>query len=206
IALLRHLTVLSLVAPSLLVPSSAAVSFIYNGFQHAADLSLDGSASILRGGALQLTNDSNNLMGHAFFAGSVPMLVNKAVISFSTAFVSDIVTVGRSGGHGLAFVVTTSKVLSGTDNGKDLASSAKEIWETPRTMFSPSSSTGAGERAPERDERQPRRRRLEQPRVHRVGAGRLLHRRRQQERLRAARKRSRSRRVWTMTAPPRSSS
>uniref|UniRef100_A0A452YPC1 Legume lectin domain-containing protein n=2 Tax=Aegilops tauschii TaxID=37682 RepID=A0A452YPC1_AEGTS len=96
IALLRHLTVLSLVAPSLLVPSSAAVSFIYNGFQHAADLSLDGSASILRGGALQLTNDSNNLMGHAFFAGSVPMLVNKAVISFSTAFVSDIVTVGRS--------------------------------------------------------------------------------------------------------------
>uniref|UniRef100_A0A452YPD6 Legume lectin domain-containing protein n=1 Tax=Aegilops tauschii subsp. strangulata TaxID=200361 RepID=A0A452YPD6_AEGTS len=119
IALLRHLTVLSLVAPSLLVPSSAAVSFIYNGFQHAADLSLDGSASILRGGALQLTNDSNNLMGHAFFAGSVPMLVNKAVISFSTAFVSDIVTVGRSGGHGLAFVVTTSKVLSGTDNGKE---------------------------------------------------------------------------------------
>ncbi|XP_037409600.1 L-type lectin-domain containing receptor kinase SIT2-like [Triticum dicoccoides] len=113
IALLRHLTVLTLVA---LVPSSAALSFIYNGFQHAADLSLDGSASILRGGALQLTNDSNNLMGHAFFAAPVPMLVNKAVISFSTAFVFDIVTVGRSGGHGLAFVVAASKVLPGASD------------------------------------------------------------------------------------------
>uniref|UniRef100_A0ACD5U1S7 Uncharacterized protein n=1 Tax=Avena sativa TaxID=4498 RepID=A0ACD5U1S7_AVESA len=111
-ALLGTVTVLSLLAHCL-VPSSAAVDFIYNGFQHAADLSLDGSASVLRGGALQLTNDSTNLMGHAFFTPPVPMLVNKAVVSFSTAFVFDIVTVGRGGGHGLAFVVAASKVLPG---------------------------------------------------------------------------------------------
>jgi hypothetical protein len=53
--------------PSSLPPSFFPnVDFLYNGFQHAANLSLDASASILRGGALQLTNDSNNLMGHAF--------------------------------------------------------------------------------------------------------------------------------------------
>jgi hypothetical protein len=111
-ALLGRIAVLFLLAHCL-VPSWAAVDFIYNGFQHAADLSLDGSASILRGGALQLTNDSTNLMGHAFFAPPVPMLVDKAVVSFSTAFVFDIVTVGRGGGHGLAFVVAASKVLPG---------------------------------------------------------------------------------------------
>jgi hypothetical protein len=110
-ALLGHVVVLSLLAHCIVVPTSAAVDFIYNGFQHAADLSLDGSASVLRGGALQLTNDSTNLMGHAFFAPPVPMLVNKAIVSFSTAFVFDIVTVGRGGGHGLAFVVAASKVL-----------------------------------------------------------------------------------------------
>ena len=97
-----------------LLYSVAAVDFLYNGFQHAAHLSLDGSASILRGGALQLTNDSNNLMGHAFFDSPVRALSgNNAVVSFSTAFVFDIVTVGHSGGHGLAFVVAASKVLPG---------------------------------------------------------------------------------------------
>jgi hypothetical protein len=112
-AFLGRIAVLFLLAHCLVVPSWAAVDFIYNGFQHAADLSLDDSASILRGGALQLTNDSTNLMGHAFFAPPVPMLVDKVVVSFSTAFVFDIVTVGRGGGHGLAFVVAASKVLPG---------------------------------------------------------------------------------------------
>jgi hypothetical protein len=96
-----------------LLCSVAAVDFLYNGFQHAAHLSLDGSASILRGGALQLTNDSNDLMGHAFFDSPVRAVSGNAVVSFSTAFVFDIVTVGHGGGHGLAFVVAASKVLPG---------------------------------------------------------------------------------------------
>ncbi|KAL6641405.1 hypothetical protein ACP70R_019586 [Stipagrostis hirtigluma subsp. patula] len=85
----------------------------YNGFQHAANLSLDGSASVLRGGALQLTNDGNNLMGHAFLDSPVQAIRGNAVMSFSTAFVFDIMTVGHGGGHGLAFVVAASKALPG---------------------------------------------------------------------------------------------
>jgi hypothetical protein len=101
--------------------SSAAddVDFIYQGFQHAspgADLALDGSASVLRGGALRLTNDSNRLVGHAFRSSPVRFLSGggrRQLASFSTAFVLDIVTVGSGGGHGLAFVVAPSTALPG---------------------------------------------------------------------------------------------
>uniref|UniRef100_A0A0E0BD35 non-specific serine/threonine protein kinase n=1 Tax=Oryza glumipatula TaxID=40148 RepID=A0A0E0BD35_9ORYZ len=113
IAALRHLAaVLSILAHCFLL-SSADVDFIYNGFRNAANLSLDGSATVLRGGALQLTNDSNNIMGHAFFDSPVQMVSDAAVVSFSTAFVFDIVTNGSVSGHGLAFVVAASKVLPG---------------------------------------------------------------------------------------------
>jgi len=104
---------IALLHNSLLYSVTADVDLLYNGFQHAADLILDGSASILRGGALQLTNDSNYLMGHAFFNSPVQAVSGNAVVSFSTAFVFDIVTVGQGGGHGLAFVVAASKVLPG---------------------------------------------------------------------------------------------
>ncbi|BAF19028.1 L-type lectin-domain containing receptor kinase SIT2-like [Oryza sativa Japonica Group] len=96
------------------------VDFIYQGFQHAANLTMDGSAKVLHGGALQLTNDSNRLVGHAFHAAPVRFLDDGAggggggvVSSFSTAFVLDIVTVGSGGGHGLAFVVAPSATLPG---------------------------------------------------------------------------------------------
>jgi len=101
----------------LLVVSSCSaddVDFIYQGFQHA-NLTLDGSASVLHGGALQLTNDSNRLVGHAFHGSPVRFLDGggRPPSSFSTAFVLDIVTVGSGGGHGLAFVVAPSTVLPG---------------------------------------------------------------------------------------------
>ncbi|CAM0876816.1 unnamed protein product [Alopecurus aequalis] len=89
------------------------VDFIYQGFQHASNLSLDGSASVLHGGALQLTNDSERLVGHAFYGSSVDMLNNPSSLTFSTAFVFDIVTIGTGGGHGLAFVVAPSRALPG---------------------------------------------------------------------------------------------
>ncbi|XP_048541546.1 L-type lectin-domain containing receptor kinase SIT2-like [Triticum urartu] len=97
------------------------VNFIYQGFQRAPNLSLDGSASVLRGGALQLTNDSERLVGHAFYGSPVALGTlddsqsggGLAVSSFSTAFVFDIVTVGTGGGHGLAFVVAPSRALPG---------------------------------------------------------------------------------------------
>ncbi|KAK8458211.1 hypothetical protein SEVIR_3G335400v4 [Setaria viridis] len=92
------------------------VDFIYQGFQHASgsDLALDGSASVLHGGALRLTNDSNRLVGHAFRSSPVRFLHGGGrLASFSTAFVLDIVTVGSGGGHGLAFVVSPSTTLPG---------------------------------------------------------------------------------------------
>ncbi|CAL5068485.1 unnamed protein product [Urochloa decumbens] len=95
------------------------VDFLYQGFQHApgSDLALDGSASVLHGGALRLTNDSNRLVGHAFRSSPVRLLGGagggRPLASFSTAFVLDIVTVGSGGGHGLAFVVAPSTALPG---------------------------------------------------------------------------------------------
>ncbi|KAJ1284425.1 hypothetical protein BS78_03G203300 [Paspalum vaginatum] len=103
-------------------PSCSAddVDFLYQGFQHASDLTLDGSASVLHGGSLQLTNDSNRLVGHAFHASPVGFFLEggrshggRRLASFSTAFVLDIVTIGSGGGHGLAFVVAPSTVLPG---------------------------------------------------------------------------------------------
>ncbi|OEL28547.1 L-type lectin-domain containing receptor kinase S.4 [Dichanthelium oligosanthes] len=113
---------LSLLAHCLLLCCFAGVDFIYNGFRGAANLSLDGSASVLRGGALRLTTDGNHLMGHAFFAPPVRVRLRgerdaAAAVSFSAAFVFDIVTVGRGGGAGLAFVVSTSKALPGASPG-----------------------------------------------------------------------------------------
>ena len=79
----RHLPVLLLLlllAACCCYSSAAAdddVDFIYQGFQHAspgADLALDGSASVLRGGALRLTNDSNRLVGHAIRSAPVRLL------------------------------------------------------------------------------------------------------------------------------------
>ncbi|KAL6905273.1 hypothetical protein ACP4OV_002874 [Aristida adscensionis] len=112
IALLGYLAVLCLLPHFL--HAFDGVDFRYNGFQNAAaNLSLNGSALVLSSGALQLTTDSKNLMGHAFLASPVQAVRGNAVVSFSTAFVFDIVTVGPGGGHGLAFVVSASRALPG---------------------------------------------------------------------------------------------
>ena len=86
----------------LLVVSSCSanvVDFIYQGFQHA-NPTLDGSASVLHGGALQLTNDSNRLVGHVFHGSPVCFLDGggRPPSSFSTAFILDIVTIESDGG------------------------------------------------------------------------------------------------------------
>uniref|UniRef100_A0A0D9W6H1 non-specific serine/threonine protein kinase n=1 Tax=Leersia perrieri TaxID=77586 RepID=A0A0D9W6H1_9ORYZ len=116
VTLLCHLAVLSLLAHVLLLLpacSAADVDFIYNGFRNAANLSTEDAASVLRGGVLQLTNDTNKIMGHAFYDSAVQMVRDSAVVSFSTAFVFEIVSVSSGGGHGMAFVVAASKTLPG---------------------------------------------------------------------------------------------
>ncbi|KAF8083387.1 hypothetical protein N665_0776s0012 [Sinapis alba] len=86
--------------------------FVYNGF-HQANLYIDGIARVLPDGLLQLTNDSEFQMGHAFF--KLPFDFDPSdTISFYTHFVCALVPLqlGTSGGHGLAFVVSPSMDLS----------------------------------------------------------------------------------------------
>ncbi|KAJ3700271.1 hypothetical protein LUZ61_003976 [Rhynchospora tenuis] len=91
-------------------------NFIFNGFKQATDqLSLANSTKITKDGLLQLTNDTNNILGQAFFSSPISMIKTNEnvseVISFSTSFILDIVTVGSSGGHGLTFAIAPSKEL-----------------------------------------------------------------------------------------------
>ncbi|KAJ1699776.1 hypothetical protein LUZ63_008288 [Rhynchospora breviuscula] len=91
-------------------------NFIFNGFKQATDrLSLVNSTKLTKDGLLQLTNDTNNVLGQAFFSSPISMIkINEnvsEVISFSTSFILDIVTVGSAGGHGLTFAIAPSKEL-----------------------------------------------------------------------------------------------
>ncbi|CAD5335417.1 unnamed protein product [Arabidopsis thaliana] len=85
--------------------------FIYNGFGQAqAGLHLDGAAKILfPDGLLQLTNASTQQMGHAFFKKPFKFDSYEKKLSFSTHFVCALVPKpGADGGHGIAFVVSSS--------------------------------------------------------------------------------------------------
>ncbi|CAH2065355.1 unnamed protein product [Thlaspi arvense] len=94
-------------------------SFVYNGFnQGQADLNLDGAARFQNSdGLLQLTDATAQKMGHAFFNkpfdfGSVP----SQSLSFSTHFVCALVPKpGADGGHGIAFVLSSSMDLTQAD-------------------------------------------------------------------------------------------
>ncbi|XP_050290616.1 L-type lectin-domain containing receptor kinase IV.1-like [Quercus robur] len=86
--------------------------FIYNGF-HQENLLLDGTARIHPDGLLQLTNNSQQQVGHAFFR--LPLKFNTSssgltqALSFSTNFVFAIVPqTPPIGGHGIAFTISPS--------------------------------------------------------------------------------------------------
>ena len=90
-----------------------ADQFIYNGF-HQENLSLDGTAQIHPNGVLQLTNNSELQVGHAFY--QLPLKFNTSssgltqALSFSTNFVFAIVPQTPSkGGHGIAFTISPSR-------------------------------------------------------------------------------------------------
>ncbi|GLT67018.1 hypothetical protein SLA2020_393530 [Shorea laevis] len=83
--------------------------FIYNGFKEA-DLYLSGIAKIHPQGLLQLTNTSNQQVGHAFF--QFPIEFNTSY-SFSASFVFAMVPKSQDyGGHGFAFVISPSPDFS----------------------------------------------------------------------------------------------
>ncbi|XP_019058245.1 PREDICTED: probable L-type lectin-domain containing receptor kinase I.6 [Tarenaya hassleriana] len=86
------------------------IEFAYRGF-HGTDLYLDGFARILRNGLLQMTNGSEQQMGHVFI--KQPLVFNSSEsLIFSTHFVCAMVEKpGNDGGHGVAFVVSASTNL-----------------------------------------------------------------------------------------------
>ncbi|KAG2690625.1 hypothetical protein I3760_09G196200 [Carya illinoinensis] len=96
--------------------SSQPTEVFFPGFKDVGtdNLTLDGNAHILKSGILQLTNDTGQLMGHAFFNSPFRFKNSRdgKVLSFSTLFAFAIVPeYPRLGGHGLAFTISTSKNL-----------------------------------------------------------------------------------------------
>ncbi|GLT37497.1 hypothetical protein SLA2020_118100 [Shorea laevis] len=100
----------------LLINSVAGdVNFIYQGFRQA-NLTLDGLAEVTFNGLLKLTNDTKQQRGHAFYSSPVKFKssANGAAFSFSTTFVFAISPEYPTlSGHGIAFVISPTRNLSG---------------------------------------------------------------------------------------------
>lgn len=104
----------------LLIKVGASIDdgFIFNG-----NLNLGGVAEVRPDGLFTLTNESTFRMGHAFY--SLPLSFKNSshgnALSFSTTFVFAIVPNKRfPGGHGMSFVITPSKEMSGAAPGQYL--------------------------------------------------------------------------------------
>ncbi|KAJ4876439.1 putative L-type lectin-domain containing receptor kinase I.1 [Raphanus sativus] len=97
--------------------SQQGLSFVYNGFdQDQGYIHLDGVARIHNpGGILQLTDNTTLQKGHAFFNRPFDFGSDQP-ISFSTHFVCALVPKpgadGGGGGHGTAFVLSSSTDLT----------------------------------------------------------------------------------------------
>ncbi|KAF8397230.1 hypothetical protein HHK36_016140 [Tetracentron sinense] len=102
--------------------------FIFNGFHGAiANLSLDGASIIRPDGVLKLTNQSKNIIGHAFYSSPFPMLEKttssapSTAASFSSSFVFAIYPWdSNEGGDGFAFTVSPAKQFPGAEPGQYL--------------------------------------------------------------------------------------
>ncbi|XP_043719620.1 L-type lectin-domain containing receptor kinase SIT2-like [Telopea speciosissima] len=96
----------------------AETSFIYNGF-HNVNLSLSEESHITPDGILSLTSYSPRVIGNAFYPAPLKFKQNTSVIttptiSFSTTFVVSISPMYTEiGGHGLAFILSSTKDLQG---------------------------------------------------------------------------------------------
>ena len=97
------------------VVGSQDTNFIYNGFR-SVNLSLDGIATITSNGLLELTNDTKQQKGHAFYPTPISFKnsSNDIAFSFSTTFVFAIVSEYTTlSGHGFAFVIAPTRGLPG---------------------------------------------------------------------------------------------
>ncbi|XP_030927530.1 L-type lectin-domain containing receptor kinase IV.1-like isoform X2 [Quercus lobata] len=97
------------------VVGSQDTNFTYNGFR-SVNLSLDGIATITSNGLLELTNDTRQQKGHAFYPTPISFKnsLNDIAFSFSTTFVFAIVSEYPTlSGHGIAFVIAPTRGLPG---------------------------------------------------------------------------------------------
>ncbi|KAG7613665.1 Legume lectin domain [Arabidopsis suecica] len=100
--------------------SQQETSFVYETFRSQENLYLDGSATVLPNGLLQLTNASDHQMAHVFYKDSIELSSSKP-LSFSTHFVCALVPQpGVEGGHGMAFVVSPSMDFSHAESTRYL--------------------------------------------------------------------------------------
>ncbi|CAN6715731.1 unnamed protein product [Malus baccata var. baccata] len=84
------------------------VSFIYKGFR-SKNLTLDGVAQFKPNGLLMITNDSQEMSGHAFYPNPVTF---KNSYSDTNAF-----SFSRHFGHGMAFVISPTRGIPGAEHG-----------------------------------------------------------------------------------------
>ncbi|XP_030927681.1 L-type lectin-domain containing receptor kinase IV.1-like [Quercus lobata] len=93
------------------VVGSQDTNFIYNGFR-SVNLSLDGIATITSNGLLELTDDTMEQMGHAFYPTPISFKnsLNDSAFSFSTTFVFAIASrYPALKGQGIAFVISPTR-------------------------------------------------------------------------------------------------
>ncbi|KAJ0013346.1 hypothetical protein Pint_20204 [Pistacia integerrima] len=90
----------------------------FPGFKDlSANLTLSGAAKFEKDGVLCLTNDSERLLGQAFYSLPIQFKnsTNGEVFSFSSSFALGIVpSYPNDGGHGMAFTISPSKELNDT--------------------------------------------------------------------------------------------
>jgi Legume lectin domain/Protein tyrosine and serine/threonine kinase len=101
--------------------ASTTTEFIFNGFA-TSNLSLNGFAQVTSDGLLVLTNNTKEVMGHAFYPSPINFRNSSATVpSFSTTFVFAIVPQYPDvGGHGLAFAISPHKGLPGSQPSQHL--------------------------------------------------------------------------------------
>ncbi|KAG7538653.1 Protein kinase domain [Arabidopsis suecica] len=100
--------------------SQKETRFVYENFRSQDNLYLDGSATVLPSGLLQLTNALHHQMAHVFYKESIGLSSSKP-LSFSTHFVCALVPQpGAEGGHGMAFVVSPSMDFSHAESTRYL--------------------------------------------------------------------------------------
>eukprot|EP01018_Ginkgo_biloba_P034302 Gb_37986 [translate_table: standard] len=90
--------------------------FVYNGFRDS-NMSLSGMANVNSAGVLELTNETQRMLGHALYPFPLQFknLSSNTTFSFGTSFVISITPQYPTlGGHGMAFVLTPVNGFRGT--------------------------------------------------------------------------------------------